>query len=109
MLDNLKKKKMLESLGVNKTSDTSAPNDIYQDKDVVKHATDFPGSKHKNIGKNTPPSMSKNPLKQHLKDTEMGEKESIQYQKKEMTLGKETKEVDDLKKKKMLESLFKKR
>lgn len=95
MLDNLRKKKMLESLGVNKTVDKTAPNDL-QDETIQKMEPMHISNKE----------MAKTPLKKQINDGMGSEKDSIHHQKEAMTLGIDTTDQKEEKRKKMLESLF---
>lgn len=109
MLDLLKKKKLLEQLGVNKTQKHEAPNDVDQNKDVVKKASDTMRSMSMdsvNVGKNIPKEMAKHPLRHQVESSLGDESESLEEEKKELTLGEEPEEV---KKKKMLHALFAKK
>ncbi len=96
MLNNLKKKKLLEQLGSNK--------------DVVKESTDTIKSlsvDSSNPGKFHNKSMQKNPMKPDLENKEEDLEKTIGYAKTHQTLGVKDDESAELKKKKMLESLFK--
>ena len=110
MLDNLRKKKLLEQLGVNKKVDTKTTNHQDQSKDVVKKATDTMksmGVQSMNPGKFHNQSMQKVPLKEQIEEGK--EKDTIGFQKTHSTLGIDTTSEKEEKKKKALESLFTKR
>jgi hypothetical protein len=106
MFNNLKKKKLLESLGVNKVADTSAPNDkawltaksLNDKKAVVNNPPkSFPGT-----------TMNGNNVKEAVEEAKEKKTQGIVFQKEHNTLGQDTKsEADEDKKKKMLSSLFK--
>lgn len=110
MLDSLRKKKMLESLAVNHTAKKSEPNNVNQDKDVVKKASDNMEALSvslKNTAKLNNQSMQKNPMKPDLENKEEDMEKTIGYQKTHQTLGVKNDEMAEIKKKKMLEALFK--
>lgn len=106
MLDSLKKKKMLESLGVNHTLNKKGPNNVDQKKDVVQSAADNMQKlsiSAPNTAKLNNQSMQKNPMRPDLENKPKDLSKTIDFQKTHQTLGVED---DGSKKKKMLESLF---
>lgn len=113
MLNELRKKKMLESLGVNHTQKKNEPNNVNQDKDVVKKASDNMQAlsiSAPNTAKLNNQSMQKVSMKPDLENKEEDLEKTIGYQKAHQTLGIPMDEEDkEEKKQKMLASLFKKR
>jgi hypothetical protein len=123
MFDNLRKKKLLESLAVNKVAQVNPPNEP-----KIKTVQDMKGPSAPSHSLRVNPSMkspfapsvknmqdedesmkeemSETPLKEQAEESALKKKDTIQSQKEAMTLGKNTQSTEELRKKKMLAALF---